>query len=256
MSDWSAKQYLKFADERTRAARDLLAQVPLSDPQLVFDLGCGPGNSTALLAEAYPYAEIIGVDNSPDMLATARATLPDRQFIEGDLSIWRTDRRADLIFANAVFQWVPGHVGVLREFVEDLKEGGVLAVQMPNNLDEPSHLLMRETAGEGPWKTKLADASAARDMLPPARAYYDALKPVAKRVDIWETAYYHPLDGAPAILEWLKGTGLRPFIDPLEAKEKANFLARYEEKIAIAYPRAADGKSLLRFPRLFIVAQR
>lgn len=256
MSDWSAKQYLKFADERTRAARDLLAQVPLSDPQLIYDVGCGPGNSTALLAAAYPKAEIIGVDNSPDMLATARTALKDRQFIEGDLSIWRTDRRADLVFANAVFQWVPGHVGVLREFVEDLKEGGVLAVQMPHNLGEPSHLLMRETAEEGPWRAKLVDASQARDLLPPARIYYEALKPVAKRVDIWETAYYHPLDGAPAIMEWLKGTGLRPFLDPLDANEKTAFLALYEKKIAAAYPQAGDGKSLLRFPRLFIVAQR
>jgi trans-aconitate 2-methyltransferase len=256
MSDWSARQYLKFADERTRAARDLLARVPLADPKLVYDLGCGPGNSTAILAEAYPDAEIIGVDSSPDMLAAARAALPDRQFIEGDLSIWRTDRRADLVFANAVFQWVPGHVGVLREFVEDLKEGGVLAVQMPYNLDQPSHLLMRQTAAEGPWKAKLADAAKARDVLPGAMTYYEALKPVARRVDIWETAYYHPLDGAPAIMEWLKGTGLRPFLDPLDAKERAEYLARYEEKIAIAYPRASDGKSLLRFPRLFIVAQR
>jgi trans-aconitate 2-methyltransferase len=151
---------------------------------------------------------------------------------------------------------VPGHVGVLREFVEDLSHGGVLAVQMPHNLGEPSHLLMRETAAEGPWKSKLVDAAQARDILPPATAYYDALKPVAKRVDIWETAYYHPLDGAPAIREWLKGTGLRPFLDPLDPSEKAAFLKLYEKKIAAAYPGAGDGKSLLRFPRLFIVAQR
>jgi trans-aconitate 2-methyltransferase len=256
LSDWSARQYLKFADERTRAARDLLAQVPLAEPRLIYDLGCGPGNSTALLAEAYPDAEIIGVDNSHDMLSAARAALPDRQFIEGDLSIWRTDRRADLVFANAVFQWVPGHVGVLREFVEDMKEGGVLAVQMPYNLDQPSHVLMRETAAEGAWKTKLADAAKARDILPSAMAYYETLKPVATRMDIWETDYYHPLDGAPAIMEWLKGTGLRPFLDPLDAGEKAAFLSVYEKKIAAAYPRAGDGKSLLRFPRLFIVAQR
>ena len=151
---------------------------------------------------------------------------------------------------------MPGHVGVLREFVEDLKEGGVLAVQMPHNLGEPSHLLMRETAAEGPWKAKLADATKARDILPPAMAYYETLKPVAKHVDIWETAYYHPLDGAPAIMEWLKGTGLRPFLEPLDAGEKAAFLKLYEKKIAVAYPRANDGKALLRFPRLFIVAQR
>src|SRR5690242_5338598 len=110
MSDWSAKQYLKFADERTRAARDLLAQVRLADPRLIYDLGCGPGNSTALLAEAYPDAEIIGVDSSPNMLETARTNLPRLQFVEGNLTIWRPDRRADLIFANAVFHWIPNHV--------------------------------------------------------------------------------------------------------------------------------------------------
>jgi len=256
LSDWSARQYLKFADERTRAARDLLARVHLDKPRLVYDLGCGPGNSTELLVAAYPDAEIIGVDSSPDMLATARKALPGHQFIEADLSVWRPDRSADLLFANAVFQWVPNHVTGLRELAERLGESGVIAVQMPNNLMEPSHAFMRETASEEPWRKKLKNALAARDALPPASVYYDALKSVAKRVDIWETAYYHPLDGASAIVEWLKGSGLRPFLDPLSEEERAAFLKRYEGRIATAYPAARDGKSLLRFPRLFIVARR
>ena len=256
MPDWSAKQYLKFADERTRAARDLLAQVRLDNPRLIYDLGCGPGNSTELLVTAYPDAEIVGVDSSPNMLATARASLADLRFVEGDLSVWRPDRRADLLFANAIFQWVPNHLSVLRDLADDLSVGGALAVQMPNNFKELSHALMRETAAEGPWKGKLADALAARDVLPSPKAYYDVLKPAVKRVDIWETSYCHPLNGPGAIVEWLKGSGLRPFLDPLSEGEKTKFLEIYEQQLAIAYPAAIDGKSLLRFPRLFIIAQR
>lgn len=253
MADWSAAQYLKFADERTRAARDLLAQVPLATPRLAYDLGCGPGNSTELLIGRYPKARVIGVDSSPDMLAKARQSYPQAEFIEGDLASWQPPEQPDLLFANAVFQWVPDHLFVLRRLLDALQKGGVLAVQMPDNLDEPSHVAMRETAAAGPWAPKFAKPVRVRAGLPLPAGYYDALKPAATHVDIWHTIYNHPLDGPDGIVEWVKGTGLRPYIDPLTADERQAYLAQYRERIAEDYPLAADGKILLRFPRLFIV---
>lgn len=256
MADWNARQYLKFEDERTRPARDLLAQVPLDRAAFVVDLGCGPGNSTELLAARFPDADLLGLDTSPDMLASARTRLPAARFEEADAATFTLPRPADLIFANAVLQWVPDHGTVLPRLLSLLAPGGVLAVQMPDNLEEPSHVAMRETAMTGPWAERLAQATGARTTLPPPGAYYDLMIGGAERVDIWHTIYNHPLAGTSAIVEWLKGTGLRPFIDPLEGDEKAQFLEEYRQRLVEPYPERGDGKVLLAFPRLFIVAQR
>ena len=254
MTDWSPAQYLKFADERTRAARDLLAQVPLTEARLVYDLGCGPGNSTELLVRAYSGARVIGVDNSPGMLAKARAALPQCEFEEADLARWQGGQGADLLFSNATFQWVPGHLEVLQRLLTGLKRGGVLAVQMPDNLGEPSHVAMIAAGRNAPYADKLAGASEARDVLPEPADYYAALKPLCAKFDVWHSIYNHPLDGISGIVEWLKGTGLRPFLEPLTPEEQNDYLQRYMAQLAKAYPLQADGKVLLRFPRLFIVA--
>jgi trans-aconitate 2-methyltransferase len=256
VTDWSARQYLKFEDERTRPPRDLLAQVPLAEARRVVDLGCGPGNSTELLVERFPQAEVIGLDSSNDMLRQARERLPGRTFVQADLATWRPDAATDLLFANAVFQWVPDHPAILRRLVEALPSGGVLAVQMPNNVNEPAQELMREIAARGPWATKLADAGAARDVLPTQEEYYDLLRPVSQRFDLWQTVYIHPLDGAPSIVEWFKGSALRPFLAPLDTDEQKSYLADYTAEITKVYLPRRDGKVLLRFPRLFIVATR
>ena len=256
MTDWSARQYLKFEDERTRPPRDLLAQVPLAEARRVVDLGCGPGNSTELLIERFPQAEVIGLDSSADMLRQARERLPGRSFVQADLTAWQPEGPTDLLFANAVFQWVPDHSTILRRLLEALPQGGVLAVQMPDNVNEPAQELMREVAGRGPWAKKLASAGAARDVLPTQEEYYDLLRPVSQRLDLWHTIYIHPLDGADAIVEWFKGSALRPFLAPLDAEEQAAYLADYTAEVAKAYLRRHDGKALLRFPRLFIVATR
>ena len=256
MADWSAQQYLKFEDERTRPARDLLAQVPLASARKIYDLGCGPGNSTALLVARFPGAEIIGVDFSPDMLRQARDRLPQCEFVQADLTQWSASGDADLLYSNATFQWVPDHLAVQKRLVEGLKPGGVLAVQMPDNTNEPSHLLMREVARETQFAKLIAPAAFEREDLPSPGDYYDALKPLCTRFDIWHTHYEHALAGAEAVTEWFKATALRPFVDPLTAELRQAFLQAYTARIAAAYPVRYDGRVLLRFPRLFIVACR
>ncbi|MGA0562131.1 trans-aconitate 2-methyltransferase [Ancylobacter sp. VNQ12] len=252
--DWSPKLYLTFEDERTRPPRDLLAQVPLAQARRVVDVGCGPGNSTELLARRWPDAEVIGIDSSPSMVTQATERLPAARFEVADVAKWAPPAGTDLIFGNAVFQWVPDHPAVLVRLLKALPEGGVLAVQMPDNVEEPSHRLMAETAASGPWAAKLAGA--ARDVLPSVGAYYDLLRPHARHVDIWHSDYNHPLAGAPAIVDWFRSTALRPYLAPLDEAERAAFITDYTARIAQAYPARVDGKVLLRFPRLFILAVR
>eukprot|EP01034_Spumella_vulgaris_P018474 gene18474-23602_t len=155
-ADWNARLYLQFEDERTRPARDLVAQIPLEAARRVVDLGCGPGNSTEILARRYPEADVIGIDTSPDMLAVARKRLPHNTFIEADVATFTLPEPADVILANAVLQWVPDHARLFPHLMAQLAPGGVLAVQMPDNLNEPTHVGMRAVAAEGPWAAALA----------------------------------------------------------------------------------------------------
>jgi len=263
---WSAKQYVAFEDERTRPVRDLLAALPKIPARSVIDLGCGPGNSTEMLAAHFPDAEVSGIDSSADMIEAARRRLPRVSFAVQDIVDWcsdarRSDARRDsgpcgVILANAVLQWLPDHASLLPALIGKLTSGGALAVQMPDNLDEPAHRLMREVAAAGPWAAKLAAAAAARPPLAGADWYHDLLRPLCATVDLWRTTYYHALAGAEAIVEWFKGSGLRPFLDPLDAAERAAYLAAYTTAISRAYPAVADGGVLLPFPRLFMVAIR
>lgn len=255
-SDWNADLYLRFAEERTRPAAELLARVPLESPGRAVDLGCGPGNSTELIARRYPGASLAGVDTSPDMLEKARARLPDVSFILGDIAHFRAEPAADLLYANAALQWLPDHESLLPKLMESLAPGGVLAVQMPDNLDQPSHRLMREVASRPEFAAKIGEAEKVRAQILSAEHYYDLLAPFASSIDIWRTTYCHVLADAPAIVEWVRATGLRPFLDPLDDAERTAFLAAYGREIAAAYPPRIDGKVILPFPRLFIVARR
>jgi trans-aconitate 2-methyltransferase len=253
---WSATQYAKFEDERTRPVRDLIAGIPDTDAKTAVDIGCGPGNSTELLYARFPRAAVSGIDSSADMIAAARKRLPALSFEIADISTWTSPGPYDVILANAVLQWVPDHATLFRALIGKLAAGGTLAVQIPDNTEEPAHRLMREIAAGGPWAGKLAQ-SATRLHRHGAAWYHGELREQATRLDIWRTTYFHVLsDGPNAVVEWFKGSGLRPYLDALNDAERVEFLARYQDGIAAAYPAFPDGSVLLPFPRLFIVATR
>jgi len=254
--DWNPELYRRYEDERTRPARELLTRVSLSEPKLVYDLGCGPGNSTELLVQRYPNARVVGTDNSEAMLASARKRLPSCHFELSDIAQWQPAETPDLIYANAALQWVGDHEKLLPRLFAMLAPGGVLAIQMPDNRDEPTHRLMREVAALDPWAGAIGDAAAVRTKILALCSYYDLLAASAAEVDVWRTAYQHPMETPAAIVEWVRGTGLRPFIDPLSDEYRSGYLEEYERRIALAYQPRADKRLLLAFPRLFVVARR
>ncbi len=256
--DWSATQYLKFETERTRPVRDLLAQIPLTSPERVVDLGCGPGNSTEVLLKQFPRAHITGMDSSPDMIDKAKKRLPELEFTLGDLNSFEQKEPADLLYSNAVYQWVPHgeRIPIFTRLVESLKPGGVFAFQVPDNFNEPSHRGMREVADAGSWSETLQRVITFRKAFQTPHELYDSLKPLCSDINIWHTYYYHILDDHQAIVEWVKGTGLRPYLDPLSSPDRDLFLKEYLARIEKEYTPLVDGKVCLRYPRLFLVAVR
>jgi trans-aconitate 2-methyltransferase len=259
MPSWNADQYLKFARERTQPARDLAARVAVEAPRSVIDLGCGPGNSTALLTARWPGAEVSGLDNSSAMIAAARRDYPRQQWAVGDIAEWAAadGPRCDVIFSNAALQWVPDHPALYPALFRRLAPGGALAVQVPMNLDAPAHVQMRELASTPAWACLLPAGGVREWHVHDAGFYYDLLSGMAARIELWETEYLHVMESAAAIVEWYKGTGLRPFLDALPTDgDRASFLADYGDRIAAAYPARADGHVLFPFRRFFLVAYR
>ncbi|TCW08546.1 trans-aconitate 2-methyltransferase [Raoultella sp. BIGb0138] len=250
MADWNPSLYLQFGAERTRPAAELVARIAHHPVKLAIDLGCGPGNSTALLHQAWPEATIVGVDNSPAMLEDAARTLPSCRFVAADIRAYQPERPADLIYANASLQWLTDHQTLFPHLVSLLTDSGVLAVQMPDNWQEPSHTLMRQVAQEQGYP------ESGRHPLPGVQEYYDILTRSGCEVDIWRTTYYHPLASHQAIIDWLQSTGLRPFLQALDDTQREAFLERYLALLQQHYPLQCNGKVLLLFPRLFIVARR
>jgi trans-aconitate 2-methyltransferase len=251
---WDPKTYLSFGAERTRPAAELLARIPLDAPARVVDLGCGPGNSTALLAARWPDAALEGVDSSPEMLAEAKRSDVKARWSEADIAQWNPHTKYDVIFSNATFQWLPDHKTLLPRIVSCLNAGGAFAFQMPRNFGDPSHTLIREAAEAGPWSAKLKNVRDWWNVLEP-QAYFDILEPVARAIDIWETTYVQVLEGEDAVYRWMSGTGLRPFANALEGEERDEFLDAYRRRVALAYPRRESGATLFPFRRLFCVAR-
>ncbi|UOK39309.1 trans-aconitate 2-methyltransferase [Pseudomonas palleroniana] len=251
---WSAKQYTMFEQQRTRPVRDLVAAIPNTQVHNAVDLGCGPGNSTEVLAERYPQARITGMDNSDDMLADARQRLPALNFERADIGDWKPAQTFDVILANASLQWLPDHATLYPHLVRQLTPGGTLAVQTPDNLDEPAHRLAREVAADGSWSAKIGAVK--HNERHTASYYYELLSKHCSTVDVWRTTYQHPLADHAAVVEWFKGSALRPFLAPLSEDQRADFLQQYTARITQAYPALGDGTVLLPFPRLFIIATR
>jgi trans-aconitate 2-methyltransferase len=255
--NWSVEQYAKFEGERNRPVRDLLAQVPATTVKRAADIGCGPGNSTEILYAHFPEAAITAIDTSTEMIEAARKRLPDINFEMASIQEWSHPGPFNLILASAALHWVPNHDSLLPALIAKLAPGGSLAVQIPDNLDEPVHRVMREIAADGPWAEKLTQASKAGANRHSPEWYHRVLHRSADNVNIWRTIYYHALSGgATDITEWFKGTGLRPFLDPLDENERRSFLHRFQESMVAAYPGMPDGSVLLPFPRLFFIATR
>ena len=253
MHSWDAGQYLRFGAERTRSAFDLLARIDLAAPRRIVDLGCGPGNSTVLLRERWPQAAITGLDSSNGMLEAAQRDYPGIEFVIGDIAEWAPDEPYDLVFSNAALQWVGDHERLLPRLIEAVAPEGTLAVQMPSNYDFLTHKLMRQVAAEGSWRDRLADARPPSPVRPP-EYYYDLLAPACARLTLWETKYIQVVESIDALIDWLRGTGLRPFLARLDAAEQPVFIERYKALLAAAMPPRPDGKRLLPYPRLFFIA--
>ena len=253
---WSATQYVKFEDERTRPVRDLLSAVPTMDPRRAIDLGCGPANSTEVLQQRFPEAELSGMDSSEAMIEAARKRMPNVPFEVADLMEWGSDEPWDVMLSNAVLQWLPDHATILPRLASMLASGGSLAIQMPDNLNKHSPEIMRKVAQDARWVDRLGATAGARTEIGTPSWYYGLLRPLCSRVDIWLTVYNHPLAGPDAIVEWFKGSSLRPILDPLTEPEREEYVRLYKELLPKAYPTQPDGTVLLAFPRLFIVATR
>ncbi|MGA7273160.1 MAG: trans-aconitate 2-methyltransferase [Acidimicrobiia bacterium] len=254
MPSWDPTQYLRFADHRTRPVRDLLAAVVYDHPAGVVDVGCGPGNSTALLAERWPGAGLIGIDSSAEMIERARASLPGVRFVVADLRRWQPPSPVDVVFSNATLHWVEDHRGVFERLVSWLAPGGVLAVQMPANFDRPSHVLMRELAASRRWSGRLGDVLRSTPVRTPSD-YYRVLARAGRTVDIWTTEYLHALTGEDPVVQWVAGSALRPLLDLLEGADAADFLSEYTDAVREAYPPETDGTTLFPFRRMFIVCR-
>jgi trans-aconitate 2-methyltransferase len=249
---WDPKKYLSYADERTRPAADLLARVTNDAPMRVADLGCGPGNSTGLLAARWPDARIDGVDSSDAMLKQAQTSAVSANWILADLANWVPDTAYDVVFSNATYQWLPDHRSLLPRLFGFVRPGGTFAFQVPCNFDAPSHVLMREVAEAGPWAAKLRNVREASVL--GADVYYDILSPLARRLDIWQTTYLQVMEGDDPVFDWVSATGLRPFMQALDEAEREAFMQAYRLRLHHAYPKRADGKTLFPFQRLFVVA--
>jgi len=249
---WDPKTYLAFGAERTRPAADLLGRIAVQKPSRVADLGCGPGNSTALLRARWPDAAIDGIDVSSEMLQEARASGVDARFIQADITEWAPGELYDVIYSNAALQWLGGHERLFPRLLSFLAPGGVLAIQVPRNFDETCHRLIREAVADPRWAASLKEVRDWWNVLAP-EAYYDLLAKKGLHIDLWETRYFHLLDGEDAVFRWMAGTGLRPFAAALEAPLKEQFLEHCRNLLAAVYPRRADGKTIHRFLRLFVV---
>ncbi len=258
---WQPAQYEKFSGPRLRPALDLLHRVTLEEPRLIYDLGCGTGDVTRILANRFADAEVIGVDSSSEMLARANEIESPANWLETDIASFEPSAPADLLYSNAALHWLGDHADLFPRLARSLKVGGVLAVQIPQSWGQESHRLMRSVLEGGnddasPLGSPALRESLAEPWVLKASTYFEILSPHLSTLDIWQTEYLHVLTGEDPVLEWVKGTGLRPILDGLEKEDLDRFLDLYRGALRRAYPRLDDGSTLYPFGRLFIVGRR
>lgn len=256
---WDPNQYLKFTDHRLRPALELLERVPLTAPHVIYDLGCGSGNVTRRIADQWPSASVYGLDNSTEMLAKASLEPSRINWLQADVRNWQPAEQPDLIYSNAMLQWIDGHAELFPRLMRFLAPGGCLAVQMPLSWGMPSHRLMRDVlAGGGVDGAAIGSdelrLAVGRKWVDDAEVYYDLLAPLSIHLDIWETDYLQVLSGEEPVLEWVKSTGLRPILKGLNDSERAIFLAAYRQRLLATYPKRPNGSTLYPFRRLFVLA--
>lgn len=256
---WDPAQYSAFSDHRSRPFFDLVGRIGHAAPRRVVDLGCGPGELTAVLARRWPNAEVVGLDASPEMIDRARAlgdAPPNLAFALGDVRDWAVEPGTDVVVSNAVLQWVPGHQALLAQWARDLGQEAWMAFQVPGNFSAPSHVLMRTLAGSERWKARLGSVLRHDDAVSPPEEYHRLLRHAGLEADVWETTYQHLLSGAAPVLQWVRGTGLRPVLAALAADEAAEFERAYADMLAEAYPPEPDGGTLFPFRRVFAVGAK
>lgn len=252
---WDPDRYLAYSDERGRPFVELIARVGATDPAEVVDLGCGPGNLTALAAERWPGARITGVDSSEPMITKARETVAGIDFEVADLRDWARDTEPgsiDVLLSNATLQWVPGHLDLLPTLARTVRPGGWFAFQVPGNFTEPSHVIRAGLAAEEPYAAYTRDLAAPGSHDPVV--YLDALRAEGLEVDAWETTYLHQLTGSDPVFTWISGTSLRPTAAALPADLWPAFADELRRRLAAAYP-VRRGRVVLPFRRVFCVAQ-
>ena len=253
MHTWDPDRYLTYADERGRPFVELLARVDAADPATVVDLGCGPGNLTALLVERWPGARVVGLDSSAEMIEKARATTPAVDFRVADLRDWATGAdQVDVLVSNATLQWVPGHHELLPALVARVKAGGWLAFQVPGNFEEPSHTIRAELAAQAPYAEHTTGVAVPGSHDP--EVYLHALRGLGCDVDAWGTTYLHVLEGDDPVFTWVSGTGARPTLQALPADLRVRFEEEFKKRLREAYP-DHDGRVVLPFRRIFVVGQ-
>lgn len=253
---WDPDRYLTYADERGRPFVDLITRIDTADPRVVVDLGCGPGNLTALLGERWPAAAVTGVDSSPEMIAKAQASVAGVSFVVGDVRDWSAPDGVDgvdVLVSNATLQWLPDHLELLPRLLGQVRPGGWFAFQVPGNFDEPSHTIRTELAAEAPYAEHTADAAVPSSY--DAATYLRALQGLGCEVDAWETTYLHVLQGEDPVFTWVSGTGARPTLQALPDDLRPAFEAEFKRRLREAYPDDGHGV-VLPFRRIFVVARR
>lgn len=253
MPAWNADLYLQFANERTQPAIDLVSRIELTHPARIVDLGCGPGNSTAILRQRWPHTDITGLDNSPEMIAAASANDPSGKWILTDVAAWKADIPFDLVFSNATLHWLHNHDRLFPHLFAQVAAGGALAIQIPAHGQSPLRQVVLDVAENPDWRDRLHSARTALTRETPS-FYYDLLQPIASRLDIWETEYYHVMDSHQSIVDWFCGSGLRPFLAALANEDRQKFERQVLAGYTVAYPPQQDGQILFPFKRLFVVA--